>query len=267
MRPTRTTVKSLIKLKQEGKKISMLTAYDFTIAKIIDSAGVDIVLVGDSLSNVFQGNDTTIPVTIEEMIYHAKAVVKGVKQAFVVIDMPFGSYQVNEDAALFNAIKIIKETNAPAVKLEGGIEIANTIFKIVSAGIPVMGHLGLTPQSIHQLGSFELQATSKEAQDKILSDAIALENAGCFALVLEKIPSSIAKTISSTLTIPVIGIGAGNQCDGQVLVVNDLLGLEPSFKPKFVRQYLNLNELITKAVASYIEDVEKGQFPNEHESY
>jgi 3-methyl-2-oxobutanoate hydroxymethyltransferase len=201
------------------------------------------------------------------MIYHAKAVVKGVKQAFVVIDMPFGSYQVNEDAALFNAIKIIKETNAPAVKLEGGIEIASTIFKIVSAGIPVMGHLGLTPQSIHQLGSFELQATSKEAQDKILSDAIALENAGCFALVLEKIPSSIAKTISSTLTIPVIGIGAGNQCDGQVLVINDLLGLEPSFKPKFVRQYLNLNELITKAVATYIEDVEKGQFPNELESY
>jgi 3-methyl-2-oxobutanoate hydroxymethyltransferase len=257
----------LIKLKQEGKKISMLTAYDFTIAKIIDSAGIDIVLVGDSLSNVFQGNDTTIPVTIEEMIYHAKAVVKGVKQAFVVIDMPFGSYQVNEDAALLNAIKIIKETNAPAVKLEGGIEIANTICKIVSAGIPVMGHLGLTPQSIHQLGSFELQATTKEAQDKILSDAIALENAGCFALVLEKIPSSIAKIITSTLTIPVIGIGAGNQCDGQVLVVNDLLGLEPSFKPKFVRQYLNLNELITKAVASYIEDVEKSQFPNEHESY
>jgi len=267
MRPTKRTVKSLIKLKQEGKKISMLTAYDFTIAKIIDSAGVDIVLVGDSLSNVFQGNDTTIPVTIEEMIYHAKAVVKGVKQAFVVIDMPFGSYQVNEDAALFNAIKIIKETNAPAVKLEGGIEIASTIFKIVSAGIPVMGHLGLTPQSIHQLGSFELQATSKEAQDKILSDAIALENAGCFALVLEKIPSSIAKTISSTLTIPVIGIGAGNQCDGQVLVINDLLGLEPSFKPKFVRQYLNLNELITKAVQSYIEDVSNSQFPNEHESY
>ena len=267
MRSTKTTVKSLIKLKQEGKKISMLTAYDFTIAKIIDSAGIDIVLVGDSLSNVFQGNDTTIPVTIEEMIYHAKAVVKGVKQAFVVIDMPFGSYQVNVDAALLNAIKIIKETNAPAVKLEGGIEIANTIFKIVSSGIPVMGHLGLTPQSIHQLGSFELQATTKEAQDKILSDAIALENAGCFALVLEKIPSSIAKIISSTLTIPVIGIGAGNHCDGQVLVINDLLGLEPSFKPKFVRQYLNLNELITKAVATYIEDVERGQFPNEHESY
>jgi 3-methyl-2-oxobutanoate hydroxymethyltransferase len=245
----------------------MLTAYDFTMAKIIDSAGIDIILVGDSLSNVFQGNDTTIPVTIEEMIYHAKAVIKAVKQAFVVIDMPFGSYQVNEDAALQNAIKIIKETNAPSVKLEGGIEITNTIFKIVSAGIPVMGHLGLTPQSIHQLGSFELQATTKEAQEKILSDAIALENAGCFALVLEKIPSSIAKTISSTLRIPVIGIGAGNQCDGQVLVINDLLGLEPSFKPKFVRQYLNLNELITQSVQSYIEDVSKGEFPNEHETY
>jgi 3-methyl-2-oxobutanoate hydroxymethyltransferase len=245
----------------------MLTSYDYTIAKIVDSTGIDVILVGDSLSNVFQGNETTIPVTIEEMIYHAKAVTKAVKQAFVVIDMPFGSYQVNEDLALSNAIKLIKETNAQAVKLEGGVEIASTIFKIVSAGIPVMGHLGLTPQSIHQLGSFDLQATSNEAQEKILSDAIALENAGCFALVLEKIPSSIAKTISATLTIPVIGIGAGNQCDGQVLVINDLLGLDPTFKPKFVRQYMNLNELIAKAVESYIEDVKNGQFPNEQETY
>jgi 3-methyl-2-oxobutanoate hydroxymethyltransferase len=245
----------------------MLTSYDYTIAKIVDSTGIDVILVGDSLSNVFQGNETTIPVTIEEMIYHAKAVTKAVKQAFVVIDMPFGSYQVNEDLALSNAIKLIKETNAPAVKLEGGVEIANTIFKIVSAGIPVMGHLGLTPQSIHQLGSFDLQATSNEAQEKILNDAIALEKAGCFALVLEKIPSSIAKTISATLTIPVIGIGAGNQCDGQVLVINDLLGLDPTFKPKFVRQYMNLNELIAKAVESYIEDVKNGQFPNEQETY
>jgi len=267
MRQTKKTVKSLIRLKQEGKKISMLTSYDYTIAKIVDSTGIDVILVGDSLSNVFQGNETTIPVTIEEMIYHAKAVTKAVKQAFVVIDMPFGSYQVNEDLALSNAIKLIKETNAQAVKLEGGVEIANTILKIVSAGIPVMGHLGLTPQSIHQLGSFDLQATSNEAQEKILSDAIALENAGCFALVLEKIPSSIAKIISATLTIPVIGIGAGNQCDGQVLVINDLLGLDPTFKPKFVRQYMNLNELIAKAVQSYIEDVSNGQFPNEHESY
>jgi 3-methyl-2-oxobutanoate hydroxymethyltransferase len=245
----------------------MLTSYDYTIAKIVDSTGIDVILVGDSLSNVFQGNETTIPVTIEEMIYHAKAVTKAVKQAFVVIDMPFGSYQVNEDLALSNAIKLIKETNAPAVKLEGGVEIANTIFKIVSAGIPVMGHLGLTPQSIHQLGSFDLQATSNEAQEKILNDAIALEKAGCFALVLEKIPSSIAKTISATLTIPVIGIGAGNHCDGQVLVINDLLGLDPTFKPKFVRQYMNLNELIAKAVESYIEDVKNGQFPNEQETY
>ena len=267
MRHTKKTVKSLIRLKQEGKKISMLTSYDYTIAKIVDSTGIDVILVGDSLSNVFQGNETTIPVTIEEMIYHAKAVTKAVKQAFVVIDMPFGSYQVNEDLALSNAIKLIKETNAPAVKLEGGVEIANTIFKIVSAGIPVMGHLGLTPQSIHQLGSFDLQATSNEAQEKILNDAIALEKAGCFALVLEKIPSSIAKTISATLTIPVIGIGAGNQCDGQVLVINDLLGLDPTFKPKFVRQYMNLNELIAKAVESYIEDVKNGQFPNEQETY
>lgn len=267
MRHTKKTVKSLIKLKQDGKKISMLTSYDYTIAKIVDSTGIDVILVGDSLSNVFQGNETTIPVTLEEMIYHAKAVTKAVKQAFVVIDMPFGSYQVNEDLALSNAIKLIKETNAPAVKLEGGAEIAKTIMKIVSAGIPVMGHLGLTPQSIHQLGSFELQATSNEAQEKILKDAIALENAGCFALVIEKIPSTIAQIISATLTIPVIGIGAGNQCDGQVLVINDLLGLDPTFKPKFVRGYLNLNDLISKAVESYIEDVKSGQFPNEHEAY
>jgi 3-methyl-2-oxobutanoate hydroxymethyltransferase len=267
MKPTQKTIKSLFQLKQSGKKISMLTAYDFTFAKIVDLAGIDIILVGDSLSNVYQGNETTLPVSVDEMIYHAKAVVKATKNAFVVVDMPFGSYQVNEEQALTNAIKIIKETNAPSVKLEGGIEIVDQISKIVTAGIPVMGHLGLTPQSIHQLGSYEVQANNEKAQEKILADALALEKAGWFAIVLEKIPSNIAKKISSTLTIPVIGIGAGNDCDGQVLVINDLLGLDPQFKPKFVRNYLNLNELMTSAVKHYIQDVQDQSFPGENESY
>ena len=267
MKPTQKTIKSLFQLKQTGKKISMLTAYDFTFAKIVDLAGIDIILVGDSLSNVYQGNETTLPVSVDEIIYHAKAVVKATKTAFVVVDMPFGSYQVNEEQALINAINIIKQTNAPAVKLEGGVEIVNQISKIVTAGIPVMGHLGLTPQSIHQLGSYEVQANSEKAQEKILADALALEKAGCFAIVLEKIPSNIAKQISNTFTIPVIGIGAGNSCDGQVLVINDLLGLDPDFKPKFVRNYLNLNELMTSAVKHYIHDVQNQSFPSENESY
>lgn len=261
------SVKTICQLKQEGKKISMLTSYDYTTAKIVDEVGIEIVLVGDSLSNVFQGNDTTVPVTIDEMIYHGKVVVKGVKNALVVIDMPFGTYQINEESAVENAIKIIKETNAQAVKLEGGIEIEHCIKRITNAGIPVMGHLGLTPQSIHQIGSFELQATTKEAQNKILQDAVALEKAGCFAVVLEKIPSFIAKEITSLLNIPVIGIGAGNHCDGQVLVINDLIGLDPSFKPKFVRQYLNAHSLISAAVKQYHEDVKSGGFPSEKESY
>jgi 3-methyl-2-oxobutanoate hydroxymethyltransferase len=263
----RITTNTLHEMKERGEKISMLTSYDYSMARLVDGAGIDVILVGDSASNVMAGHETTLPITLDQMIYHAQGVVRAAKRCLVVVDLPFGSYQGNSKEALNSAIRIMKESGAHAVKMEGGAEIRESIQRILTAGIPVMGHLGLTPQSIHQLGSFELQATSKEAQDKILSEAIALENAGCFALVLEKIPSSIAKIISSTLTIPVIGIGAGNQCDGQVLVVNDLLGLEPSFKPKFVRQYLNLNELITKAVASYIEDVEKGQFPNEHESY
>jgi 3-methyl-2-oxobutanoate hydroxymethyltransferase len=267
MKTEQKTIKSLQALKQSSKKITMLTAYDFTFAKIIDAAGIDIVLVGDSLSNVYQGNETTLPVTLDEMIYHAKAVVKGSKNAFVVVDMPFGSYQVNDELALENAIKIIKETNASAVKIEGGQEIVMQVKKITTAGIPVMGHLGLTPQSIHQLGSFDTQATSAKAQEKILKDAIELEKAGCFAIVLEKIPSSIAKEISTTLSIPVIGIGAGSHCDGQVLVINDLLGLDPTFKPKFVRNYLNLHELMTKSVKEYIHDIQNIGFPSDHESY
>jgi len=267
MKTDQKTIKSLQALKQSSKKITMLTAYDFTFAKIIDAAGIDIILVGDSLSNVYQGNETTLPVTIEEIIYHAKAVVKGTKNAFVVVDMPFGSYQVNDELALINAIKIIKESNASAVKIEGGQEILMQVKKITTVGIPVMGHLGLTPQSIHQLGSFDTQATSAKAQEKILKDAIELEKAGCFAIVLEKIPSSIAKEISTTLSIPVIGIGAGSHCDGQVLVINDLLGLDPTFKPKFVRNYLNLHELMTKSVKEYIHDIQNIGFPSDHESY
>lgn len=261
------TIKTINQLKKNGQKISMVTSYDFTIAKIVDTVGIDMILVGDSLSNVFQGNDTTIPVTLDEMIYHGSVVVRGVRNALVVIDMPFGTYQINEDKAVENALKIIKQTNAQAVKLEGGIEIINSIHRIITTGIPVMGHLGLTPQSIHQLGSFELQASTKIAKNKILEDAIALEKAGCFALVLEKVPSAIAKEISESLTIPVIGIGAGNSCDGQILVINDLLGLDPLFKPKFVRQYLNLNQLITDAVQNYISDIKSGKFPSELESY
>lgn len=261
------TIKTLFQMKQNGQSISMLTAYDYTFASILDAAAIDIILVGDSLSNVFQGNETTLPVTLEEMIYHGKAVMKAVKQAFVVIDLPFGTYQVNDSEALKNAIQLLKNTNAQAVKLEGGQEISHTITKIVQSGIPVMGHLGLTPQSIHQLGSYELQATSQEAKELLKADAIALERAGCFAIVLEKIPADLATEIASSLTIPVIGIGAGSGCDGQVLVINDLLGLDESFKPKFVRNYLNLNASILEAVQLYIQDVKTKKFPNTNESY
>ncbi|MDP3392978.1 3-methyl-2-oxobutanoate hydroxymethyltransferase [Sediminibacterium sp.] len=261
------TIKTLFQMKQNGQPISMLTAYDYTFASILDAAEIDIILVGDSLSNVFQGNETTLPVTLEEMIYHGKAVMKGVKQAFVVIDLPFGSYQVNDSEALKNAIQLLKNTNAQAVKLEGGQEMTTTITKMVQAGIPVMGHLGLTPQSIHQLGSYELQATSQASKDRLKADATALEQAGCFAIVLEKIPADLATEIATSMSIPVIGIGAGNGCDGQVLVINDLLGLDESFKPKFVRNYLNLNTSILEAVKLYIKDVKKKDFPNSNESY
>ena len=267
MTSVKKTIKTLFQMKQTGQPISMLTAYDYTFARILDAAAIDIILVGDSLSNVFQGNETTLPVTLEEMIYHGKAVMKAVTQAFVVINLPFGTYQVNDSEALKNAIQLLKNTNAQAVKLEGGQEISNTITKILQSGIPVMGHLGLTPQSIHQLGSYELQATSPEAKEQLKADAVALERAGCFAIVLEKIPADLATEIASSLSIPVIGIGAGNGCDGQVLVINDLLGLDESFKPKFVRNYLNLNTSILEAVQLYIKDVKTKKFPNSNESY
>jgi 3-methyl-2-oxobutanoate hydroxymethyltransferase len=264
---TKKTIKIIQALKQEGKSISMLTAYDYTTASLIDAAGIDMILVGDSLSNVFMGNETTIPVTLEQMIYHAKAVMNGVKQALVVVDMPFGSYQISDSQAVENAIHIFKNSEAHAVKLEGGIEIASSVQKIVAAGIPVMGHLGLTPQSIHQLGSYEVQAKTTEAQINLMESAKALEAAGCFAIVLEKVPKTIATEIALNLKIPVIGIGAGNGCDGQVLVINDLLGLNPSFKPKFVRKYANLHEVISEAVSAYIKEVSSKDFPNDQESY
>lgn len=261
------TIKSILKKKVDAAPITMLTAYDFTFASIIDAAGIDIILVGDSVSNVFSGNDTTIPVTVEEMIYHGKAVIKAAKQAMVVIDMPFGSYQISEQDALENAIRIFKATGVQALKLEGGKEMATTISKIVAAGIPVMGHLGLTPQHIHQLGSYEVQAKSDEAQQLLLENAIALEEAGCFSIVLEKVPANIAKKITAQLRIPVIGIGAGNGCDGQVLVMHDLLGLNPDFNPKFVRKYADLFSVVTNAVTCYVADVASKDFPNNEESY
>ena len=261
------TIKSILKLKQDGIPISMLTAYDYTFASIIDAAGIDIILVGDSVSNVFSGNETTIPVTLNEMIYHAKAVKKAVQNALVVVDMPFGSYQISIEKALENAIELFKTTGVQAIKLEGGKEIAPAIKKIVDAGIPVMGHLGLTPQSIHQLGSYEVQAKSAEGQQLLLENAICLEEAGCFSIVLEKVPAIISQKISEKLSIPIIGIGAGNGCDGQVLVMHDLLGLNPDFNPKFVRKYVNLNSIVSEAVKKYNEDVKSKDFPNDKESY
>ena len=261
------TIKSILKLKQDGIPISMLTAYDYTFASIIDAAGIDIILVGDSVSNVFSGNETTIPVTLNEMIYHAKAVKKAVQNALVVVDMPFGSYQISIEKALEIAIELFKTTGVQAIKLEGGKEIAPAIKKIVDAGIPVMGHLGLTPQSIHQLGSYEVQAKSAEGQQLLLENAICLEEAGCFSIVLEKVPAIISQKISEKLSIPIIGIGAGNGCDGQVLVMHDLLGLNPDFNPKFVRKYVNLNSIVSEAVKKYNEDVKSKDFPNDKESY
>lgn len=265
--PHKKTVKTILKMKEDGLPITMVTAYDFSFASIIDAAGVDIILVGDSVSNVFSGNETTIPVTLDEMIYHTKAVLKGVEQAMVIVDMPFGTYQISTENALQNAIHLFKSTGVQALKLEGGIELHNTIKKLVKAGIPIMGHLGLTPQSIHQFGSFGVQAKFAEEQQKLLENAKSLEDAGCFSIVLEKVPATIAKTISEQLSIPVIGIGAGNGCDGQVLVMHDILGLNPHFKPKFVRKYADLFSIVSVAMKAFVTDVKSRNFPNENESY
>jgi 3-methyl-2-oxobutanoate hydroxymethyltransferase len=263
----RITTKALSLLKKKGIKITSLTAYDFITAKLLDEAGVDIILVGDSLSNVFQGNDTTLPVTMDEMIYHTKAVVKGVNRAMIVVDMPFMSYQLGVDEGFRNAGRIMKETSASAVKLEGGERVGETVRKITEAGIPVMGHIGLTPQSIHQFGSYRERGRDKEEADEILRDAKIVEEAGAFAVVIEKIPASLAKKVTESLTIPTIGIGAGIHCDGQVLVTPDMLGLNIEFHPRFVRHYSKLADEINHAVKKYIDDVKSKNFPASDESY
>jgi 3-methyl-2-oxobutanoate hydroxymethyltransferase len=261
------TTNTLQKMKAAGEKISMLTAYDFSFAKIIDGAGIDVILVGDSASNVMAGHETTVPITLDQIIYHAQCVVRGIDRCFVVVDMPFGYYQSNSEIALASAIKIMKETGGHSVKMEGGEEILKSVKKIVSAGIPVMGHLGLTPQSIYKFGTYAVRAKEEEEANKLRKDALLLQEAGCFAIVLEKIPAALAKEVSESLHIPTIGIGAGNQCDGQVLVMHDMLGINTEFKPRFLRQYLNMHEQTTKAVQQYIADVKSKDFPNETEQY
>jgi 3-methyl-2-oxobutanoate hydroxymethyltransferase len=263
----RITTHTLQRMKASGEKISMLTAYDYSFAKIIDAAGIDVILVGDSASNVMAGHETTLPITLEQMIYHASSVIRGIKRCLVVVDIPFGSYQSNSDIALASAIKIMKETGAHAVKLEGGEEVIESVKKIISAGIPVMAHLGLTPQSIYKFGTYGVMAKEEEEANKLKKDAKILEEVGCFSVVLEKIPAALAKEVSESLEIPTIGIGAGKFCDGQVLVMHDMLGINTEFKPRFLRQYLNVHELTTKAVQQYIHDVRKNDFPNDAESY
>lgn len=263
----RVTTNTLQKMKVAGEKISMLTAYDFSFAKIIDSAGIDVILVGDSASNVMAGHETTLPITLDQMIYHASSVIRGAERCLVVVDLPFGSYQSNSDIALASAVRIMKETGAHCIKVEGGEEILVSVKKIVSAGIPVMGHLGLTPQSIYKFGTYTVRAKEEMEANKLREDARLLEEAGCFAIVLEKIPASLAKEVSSSIKIPTIGIGAGNGCDGQVLVMHDMLGINTEFKPRFLRQYLNIHEMATKAVQQYVQDVKSGSFPSRDEQY
>lgn len=261
------TTRRLTEMKQRGEKISMLTAYDYSMAKLIDEAGMDVILVGDSASNVMAGNVTTLPMTLDQMIYHGKSVVKGVKRALVVVDMPFGTYQGNSKEALASAIRIMKETHADCIKLEGGAEIRESVERILCAGIPVIGHLGLTPQSINKFGSYTVRAREEAEANKLISDAQMLEEIGCFAVVLEKIPAELAARVAKMLTIPVIGIGAGGGVDGQVLVMHDMLGINKGFSPRFLRRYADLGTVINDAVARYIDDVKTGDFPNESEQY
>ena len=261
------TTNRFIEMKRKGEKIAMLTAYDYTTASILDAAGIDALLVGDSASNVMAGNATTLPISVDEMIFHAKGVVRGVKRALVVVDMPFGSYQVNADEAVKNAIRIMKETNADAVKMEGGEEIIESVQRIISAGIPVMGHLGLTPQSIHKFGTYNVRAKEEAEAAKLIRDAHLLEENGCFAVVLEKIPATLATKVSQELHIPTIGIGAGSGTDGQVLVVHDMLGISNDFSPRFLRRYADLHGVMSKAISNYVEDVKSCDFPNEKEQY
>jgi 3-methyl-2-oxobutanoate hydroxymethyltransferase len=261
------TTHQLQEMKRRGEKISMLTAYDYTMAKIIDHAGIDVILVGDSASNVMAGHETTLPITLDQMIYHASSVIRAIDRALVVVDLPFGSYQGNSKEALTSAIKIMKESGAHAVKLEGGREIKDSIERILSAGIPVMGHLGLTPQSIYKFGTYTVRAKEEEEAKRLIEDAKILEESGCFALVLEKIPAKLATTVAQSISIPVIGIGAGGGVDGQVLVTHDMLGMTHEFSPRFLRRYLNLYESMTGAFEQYIKDVKSRDFPNESEQY
>ncbi|MBR0394585.1 MAG: 3-methyl-2-oxobutanoate hydroxymethyltransferase [Alistipes sp.] len=261
------TTLRLKEMKERGEKISMLTSYDYSMAKIVDAAGIDVILVGDSAANVMAGYETTLPITLDHMIYHASSVVRAVSRALVVCDMPFGTYQGDSQAALDSAIRIMKETGADAVKMEGGEEILDSVKRILTAGIPVMAHLGLTPQSIHKFGTYSVRAKEEAEAEKLIRDAHLLEEAGCFAVVLEKIPAALAARVSAELSIPTIGIGAGNKTDGQVLVLHDMLGINKGFSPRFLRRYADLYEVMTDAVSRYIEDVKSCDFPNEKEQY
>lgn len=263
----RVTVKSLVDMKKNGEKISMLTAYDYSMAKIVDAAKVDVILVGDSASNVMAGHETTLPITLDQMIYHASSVIRAIDRALVVVDLPFGSYQSDPKEALRSAIRIMKESGAHAVKLEGGAEIKESVKRILAAGIPVMGHLGLTPQSIYKFGTYTVRAKEVEEAEQLMEDAKLLEKLGCFGLVLEKIPAELTKKVSESLTIPTIGIGGGKHADGQVLVVHDLLGMTHEFNPRFLRRYMNLYEEMGKAISNYVSDVKSQDFPNDDEQY
>lgn len=263
----RITTNTLQEMKLRGEKIAMLTSYDYSMAKIVDEAGIDVILVGDSASNVMAGHETTLPITLDQMIYHAASVVRAANRALVVVDLPFGSYQGNSKEALNSAIRIMKESGAHAVKLEGGIEIKESIERIITAGIPIIGHLGLTPQSIYKFGTYSVRAKEEEEAEKLKSDILILEAAGCCAVVLEKIPATLAAEVSKSVRIPTIGIGAGADCDGQVLVVHDMMGLNKGFRPRFLRQYLNLYDEMNGAVKAYVADVKASDFPNEKEQY
>jgi len=263
----RITTQTLQLMKREQIPIAMLTAYEYTTARILDAAGIDVLLVGDSASNVMAGYETTLPITLDQMIYHAQCVIRAVERALVVVDLPFGSYQGNSKEALYSAIRVMKESGAHAVKLEGGEDVIQTVDRIIAAGIPVMGHLGLTPQSIYRFGTYKVRAKDEEEAERLMRDAVLLQGAGCFAIVLEKIPAMLAAEVSKAVSIPTIGIGAGAQCDGQVLVTHDLLGLTTDFHPRFVRRYVQLAEIITEAVQRYVADVRIHEFPSEEESY
>jgi 3-methyl-2-oxobutanoate hydroxymethyltransferase len=261
------TTHQLQEMKNRGEKIAMLTAYDYSMARIVDGAGIDVILVGDSASNVMAGNETTLPITLDQMIYHASSVVKAVKRALVVVDIPFGYYQGSSGEALRSSIRIMKESGGHAVKLEGGSEVKDSVLRILSAGVPVMGHLGLTPQSIYKFGTYTVRAKEEVEANKLLEDAHLLQESGCFAIVLEKIPAELAKKVASSLAIPVIGIGAGPDVDGQVLVMQDMLGITKDFKPRFLRRYADLHSIITDAIGNYVADVKARDFPNQEEKY